>query len=326
MAKENDNGVREFQFQARDTSSNWQKFKRGIYNPETKEYLGRTPKNWGQLLIFYTIFYVILAALFAICMQGLFATLIDNEPKYKLDESLIGTNPGLGFRPISDRTEDGSLIWYNVTNATTVDKWVNLLDGFLEHYNKPQTGENFVNCNFSQSPPPGYVCVTDLSSQFGNCTPENKYGYNTNSPCIFLKLNRIFNWKPEFYTEPIEEMPKELQDHILSLEPEEREQIWVTCQGEDDIDKEMANVFEYYPRGFAGYYYPYTNTKNYLSPLIAVRIRNPKPNIIITIECRAWAKNIEFRRGSLNRAGSVQFEIMVDTEYKPVIINASSTI
>lgn len=90
-------------------------------------------------------------------------------------------------------------------------------------------------------------------------------------------------------------MPKELQDHILSvrllnlnisqpikgfillqLEPEEREQIWVTCQGEDDIDKEMANVFEYYPRGFAGYYYPYTNTKNYLSPLIAVRIRNPK--------------------------------------------------
>lgn len=83
-------------------------------------------------MIFYTIFYVILAALFAICMQGLFATLIDNEPKYKLDESLIGTNPGLGFRPISDRTEDGSLIWYNVTNATTVDKWVNLLDGFLE--------------------------------------------------------------------------------------------------------------------------------------------------------------------------------------------------
>lgn len=65
-------------------------------------------------------------------MQGLLATLSDTEPKWKLDSSIIGTNPGMGFRPISKNTAEGSLIWYNTTNATTVEKWVTLLDEFLE--------------------------------------------------------------------------------------------------------------------------------------------------------------------------------------------------
>lgn len=73
-----------------------------------------------------------LAALFAICMQGLLATLSESEPKWQLDRSIIGTNPGLGFRPLSKNTDEGSLIWFNTTNATTVEKWVKLLDEFLE--------------------------------------------------------------------------------------------------------------------------------------------------------------------------------------------------
>lgn len=86
----------------------------------------------GQLLIFYTIFYIVLAALFAICMQGLFATLDDKEPKWILDRSLIGTNPGMGFRPISNNTEEGSLIWYNMKNSTTMDKWIKLMNKFID--------------------------------------------------------------------------------------------------------------------------------------------------------------------------------------------------
>lgn len=34
----------------------------------------------------------------------------------------------------------------------------------------------------------------------------------------------------------------------------------------------------------------------------------------MSIECRAWAGNIQYHGGSLNRAGSVTFEIQVDTE------------
>lgn len=44
--------------------------------------------------IFYTIFYGVLAALVAICMWVFFQTLDPRIPKWKLNKSLIGTNPG----------------------------------------------------------------------------------------------------------------------------------------------------------------------------------------------------------------------------------------
>lgn len=86
----------------------------------------------GQLLLFYSIFYAVLAALFSICMQGLFATLNDGAPTRQLDDSRIGTNPGLGFRPISEDTKRGSLIWYDAKNSDQVNYWTNLLTSFLE--------------------------------------------------------------------------------------------------------------------------------------------------------------------------------------------------
>lgn len=44
--------------------------------------------------IFYSIFYAALAALVALCMWVFFQTLDPRIPKWKLKESLIGTNPG----------------------------------------------------------------------------------------------------------------------------------------------------------------------------------------------------------------------------------------
>lgn len=323
--KENDNGVIEFQFHRPENRTKWESFQKALYDPASNQILGRTPKNWGQLLLFYTIFYIVLAALFAICLQGLFATLDEREPTWKLDESLIGVNPGLGFRPISNRTEEGSLIWYNITNTTTTNKWVELVDKFLEPYKANQTGQNYVNCDFDKPPKDNQVCTTEIS-HFGNCIPDRKYGYQTSSPCVFLKLNRIFNWMPEFYTTVQPGMPKELQLHINTTESDaERKQIWVSCNGLDDVDKENVKGFNYYPRGFAGYYYPYKNVPNYLSPIIAVEVLNVTPNTIVGIECRAWANNIKYVGGSLNRAGSITFEIQVDTEIPKVTIVPNKT-
>lgn len=84
------------------------------------------------MLIFYAIFYAVLAALFAIMMFVWMGSLSNFEPKWKLSESRIGINPGLGFRPISERPEESSLIWYQAQNQTSVRRWVNLVDEFLE--------------------------------------------------------------------------------------------------------------------------------------------------------------------------------------------------
>lgn len=314
--KENDNGVVEFQFRQRNERTKWQSFQRAIYDPSTGQFCGRTSKSWGQLLIFYGIFYIILAALFAICMQGLFATLNDKVPKWTLDSSLIGTNPGLGFRPISNRTEEGSLIWYNTTNQTTSQKWIEILDEFFEPYSVNRTADNIVQCNFNHFPSPDQVCAINLN-QFKNCGPDSAYGYNSTSPCVFLKLNRIFDWVPDYYTEPHPDMPDDLKDYITSLPSEEKKQIWISCYGESDVDKEHVTSFNYYPKGFAGYHYPYKNIDNYLSPIIAVEILDAKPNVVVSVECRAWAKNIIYRGGNLHRAGSVKFEILIDVAAPP---------
>lgn len=58
-------------------------------------------------------------------------TLNNESPKWQLGESLIGTNPGLGFRPMAHDVDQGSLIWYDSSNQTQINYWTNLLDDFM---------------------------------------------------------------------------------------------------------------------------------------------------------------------------------------------------
>lgn len=86
----------------------------------------------AQLFIFYAVFYAVLAAMFAICMQGLFRSLSDTEPTWKLHKSMIGTNPGLGYRPQSENeTERGSIIQFDSKKNAEKEFWINLLNEFL---------------------------------------------------------------------------------------------------------------------------------------------------------------------------------------------------
>lgn len=57
----------------------------------------------------------------------------------------------------------------------------------------------------------------------------------------------------------------------------QRNTVWVSCQGQAPADRESIGEIEIVPRpGFPGFYYPYTNVKGYLSPIIAVRFKRPK--------------------------------------------------
>ncbi|KAL0273905.1 UNVERIFIED_CONTAM: hypothetical protein PYX00_006472 [Menopon gallinae] len=310
------NDTYEFPYRKPEDLSWWQSFKREIYNKETHAVFGRTAKSWGGILTFYAVFFSALSALFSICMYGLMSTLSPDEPRYQLKESLIGTNPGLGFRPYSgDVEKHGSLIWYNASDEGNVKQWTSVLDKFLEDYHDSKHRENRVICDFDRPPAPGKVCDVSLSD-FAPCTKENGYAYNQSAPCIFIKLNRIFNWVPEFYEQPEdlpEDMDEDLKQHIKERPVGERNVVWISCYGENPHDKESLGEVNYYPyRGFPGYYHPFRNTPGYLSPLVAVQFVRPKPHVLINIECRAWAKNIEYKRTLQNREGSVHFELQID--------------
>lgn len=90
---------------------------------------------------------------------------------------------------------------------------------------------------------------------------------------------QIYGWVPQYYDE-VESLPKEMPDeliaHIKTLKPVERKQIWISCQGEHPVDREILGPVSYIKYGFPGYFYPYINTPGYLSPLVAVKFDRPK--------------------------------------------------
>lgn len=89
-------------------------FKEFLYNTKDGTVMGRTGSSWGKIILFYIIFYAGLASFFCLNFYIFYLTLNMDEPKFQLDESLIGTNPGLGFRPMPDpdRSPDSTLIWF----------------------------------------------------------------------------------------------------------------------------------------------------------------------------------------------------------------------
>lgn len=288
-----------------------------LYDKDTGYICGRTTKGWGQLMLFYLAFYIVLAALFTICMQTLLATMNHQFPKWQLDASLIGTNPGLAYRPMPDDPDiSGTAIEYRAANKTSVKEWVERLDNFLAPYRNhellPGGGKNQVPCDFDTKLNPGQVCEVDVK-QFTPCTSEQGYSYNKSAPCVFVKLNKIYGWLPEYYDDVDdlpEDMPTDLVDHIKSLKPVDRQQVWLSCKGLSA--SEDIGPVEYSNRGFQSYYYPYTNQQGYLSPLVAVHFARPPVKINVNVECRAWAKNVMYRGGSRDRRGSIHFVLRVD--------------
>lgn len=81
----------------------------------------------------------------------------------------------------------------------------------------PGRGQNIFDCKYTMPPPPGQVCDVNIKD-FDKCTQENNYSYHKSSPCIFLKLNKIYGWIPAFYNDTgnlPDKMPKSLR-HIIA--------------------------------------------------------------------------------------------------------------
>ena len=92
--------------------------------------------------------------------------------------------------------------------------------------------------------------------------------------------------------------------------PFEDNRIQITCDGQSSVDRENIGPIEYYPRGIESKYFPFTNQPGYQSPFVMVWFKNPRPGILIFIECKAWAKNIHHERATTR--GMYSFELLID--------------
>jgi len=310
-----------------------QSFQRFLWNPSTKELLGRTGGSWAKILIFYVIFYACLAAFWTVMLLIFYQTIDPHYPKWQLGESRIGTNPGLGFRPRPpEERVESTLIWFSGTaNDGTWKGYKEDLDKFLEPYAKDSTqgsigkGEHVdspTNCQPNKEPSKGKFCpfnAKDLFSGGEKCSASNNYGFGEGQPCILVKLNKIYGWKPEPYTNNPEDM-KMLTDAKAPSQVIETVQagmggVVINCEGENAADKENIGMLRYAPGNtksgvIPSQFYPYTNQPGYQSPFVFVHFMGAARGILINVECKAWAKNIRHERQ--DREGSVHFELLID--------------
>lgn len=90
--------------------------------------------------------------------------------------------------PSEDHVES-TLVWYDRNQP--VDYWVDEITNFLEEY-KHLNAKNRVECSFQKPPQKGQVCYVEFNDVFERCTSQYDYGFSKGTPCIFLKLNKVF--------------------------------------------------------------------------------------------------------------------------------------
>jgi sodium/potassium-transporting ATPase subunit beta len=299
----------------------WEGFKFFMYDPDKGAYLGRTPKSWGLISAAYLVYYIFLALFWTACLFIFFQTLDDKVPRWDTDESIIGCSPAIGVRPEQAYERiDSSMIMYNQASEASKEnmagwkEWVDRTTEFLEPYKNQDGAED---CAASGPAGAGQVCKFDLN-QLGACA-EGNYGYDKGKPCIFLKLNKIYNLVHDYYNNTDafpEKIPSNVKDRIakLKLEGDDMNQVWVNCHGENSADRESMGDIKYFPEAgaFHGKYYPYTNQDGYLTPVIAVQFLNPQAGQLLHIECRAYADNINYDRR--DKIGKAHFEVLVHNE------------
>ncbi|XP_062342009.1 sodium/potassium-transporting ATPase subunit beta-2b isoform X2 [Osmerus eperlanus] len=276
--------------------STWKEF---IWNPRTREFLGRTASSWGLILLFYLVFYIFLAGVFVLTMYVMLQTLDDHKPTW---QDRLST-PGMMIRPRGEALE----IVYNTEDTESWDSYAQALDKFLNPYNDSFQAQTNDMCTpdqyFVQDDSGDVKNNPKRSCQFNRtvleeCSGINDryYGYQDGKPCIIIKLNRVIGLLPG----------------------KDGQAPYVTCGPKKEDSDSIGSLIYYPPNGtFNLMYYPYYGKKaqvNYSQPLVAIKFANITANVDVNVECRINANNIPSGSERDKFAGKVSFKLRINTK------------
>ncbi|XP_026530574.1 protein ATP1B4 isoform X2 [Notechis scutatus] len=242
-------------------------FKTFIWNPETRECLGRSGKSWSLILLFYIVLYTFLAGMFILYMYAVLIMLSPYTPRYRDRVA----PPGVTIRPYIKQAYN---IAFRVSEPSSWQPYVDNLELFLKEYDDKVQETRNVPCT------PGAYFVQDSDeaavkkacqfkrSQLMKCSgvQDQTFGYSQGQPCILLKMNRIIGYQPGYGT-PI---TKGEQSHLQSL---------------DFFPSETFDPM-YFP------YYGKLTHVNYTQPVVAIHFTGITRNQTLDLQCQLNGKGI----------------------------------
>jgi len=239
-------------------------FLKFLYNNETGQVMGRSGSSWAKIGFFYLIFYGFLAGFFSGMLAVFLSTLEDpagpNGPKLT---QYVANQPGLSRL---DGNEVAIKLPYNSDDygGNKSAKYGDTIQKFLNKYSEGIfQGKSLCGVSDAVKAKGEAVCRFD-TSLLQNCsgTNDKSFGLESNKPCFFIRMNKVFNWVPEG------------DSGYLKLKCE-------ADSGEVDV----------YPKGgFLISAFPFRGQKGFELPVVAVQIRTGNPT---KIDCSLEGKNIE---------------------------------
>ncbi|KAL9963996.1 hypothetical protein ACROYT_G027563 [Oculina patagonica] len=247
--------------------------------------MGRNGKSWAKITVFFLVFYGCLAAFFASMLAIFMTTVPAREDGPKMTRYLEGKS---GLIPLPLQIEDYS--------SSNVNDYVKSINAFLKPYKEAVENRDnkYQNCTADEREKGSKPCAMDLSL-LGPCydnSTDFKYGYDDEQPCIFMKMNRVYNFVPE---------PNDGKDYVE-----------LSCKFEEGGSSDQLRILPSDKPGFLANFYPYFAEESWLSPIAAIKVNTSSAAVIL---CEARAKNIELSETyRLNRGatGRVRIEIKQD--------------
>lgn len=274
-----------------------------FYNSETGELLGRNGASWLKITVFYIAYFTFLAGLFMASISVMKTTVNDEKPRLQTRLQIPGLHALPKLSPMDSAQSarlsdnDGIAIKYDHSDESDRQIYIDILEDIKAEYAELDGNEDF------------------SFSSLGDCG-QAPYGYDSVSPCVWIRLNKVIDWTPVGYFAPTEDKGFKADSLTSRME---KDAVYIRCESKEVESGDLNTANFSYSGGTDGNleskYYPFTGKKNmpkYQQPIVAVKVNDLKPGVNTRIYCRAFAKNIPI--DDRDNLGSVTFEITAGTK------------
>ncbi|XP_043068446.1 uncharacterized protein [Drosophila bipectinata] len=278
---------------------NWRRYY--YKKDEQGRHIFRRPSRWLYTILF-TIGYLLFVLLFAMAW---FDHITTNTSL--LQPMLRMSQPSLSLAPSGPKSSPYSIAFDPRNNTEVMEKCSKVLT-MMERYG--DSGHN---------------------PRFGPCVASEKFGYESGEPCVFIKINRIIGFKTDPFThaDNVVRGKMDMKDYMalrrllnsIPSDADRENRTWINCR----TNPQKIVKVEYYPE--PAFQMKYTdieskvehmidNRTSFFSPadvnrIVAVRIKNLKPNERVHLKCQIYARNINQDGQGL---GHVSFYVVLATK------------